>query len=77
MNTQIDSDGKTVQAGDRVQFSYGIPPIGVTGAVVLRGGRLVVLTPGHRPRRLALDVLSRHVGDWWRVDESNKTITKP
>lgn len=63
-----DDDGKWVSAGDRIRFSYGIPPVGVDGKVVDRKGKLWVLTTGHIPGACPLRRLRRHVGEWFKVE---------
>ena len=55
------------RAGDRVRFSYGIPPRVVVAEVVEQDGRLVVLCPGHHPESAPLRSLRRMVGEWFRV----------
>jgi len=57
-----DSDGRTIKAGDKIRFSYGIPPVGVVADVVDRGGQLVALTPDHLPKECLLTQLRKHVG---------------
>jgi len=58
-----DSEGTEIKAGTTVRFSYGIPPVGVKAKIVRRGGRLVVLTPGHNPASAPVHILKRSVGD--------------
>lgn len=60
-----DSDGDEVTAGCYVRFSYGIPPTSVLGDVIERNGRLIVLTPGHRPEECPVSTLKKHVGVFW------------
>jgi hypothetical protein len=62
--TMRDDDGKLVAAGDRIFFTYGIPPVGVTARVVQRGKSLIALTPGHNPTECNLRSLRRYVGNW-------------
>lgn len=60
-----DDDGEEVKAGDEVHFSYGIPPVGVVGFVEERhDGRLIVLTPHHKPGEVTLAWLRRHHSFW-------------
>ena len=61
-----DDDGKRVQAGDAVRFCYGIPPVAVVAKIVERDGRLVALTPGHKPAECELRRLRRAVGSWYK-----------
>ncbi len=60
-----DADGVPVLEGDTVDFSYGIPPVGVEAPVVFYQGKFQVLTPGHNPKRCALRQLKKHVGEFW------------
>jgi hypothetical protein len=62
----FDADGDVVVAGDWIEFSYGIPPIGVMAEVVQRGGKLVALTPDHEPTVCSLDYLRKSVGEWYK-----------
>lgn len=66
-----DNWGVEINAGDTVSFSYGIPPIGVKGEVVQRGGSLIVLTPGHNPDECNLRSLRGHVGDFYKETETS------
>jgi hypothetical protein len=59
-----DDNGKRVQVGDRIAFSYGIPPVPVVAPVVRLRGRLVALMPGHSPGRCELSRLRKYVGGW-------------
>ena len=61
-----DDDGEYVEAGDRVRFNYGIPPVLVVGPVVQDGCSLFVLTSGHTPERCNLRSLRRYVGVWYK-----------
>ena len=72
-----DDDGEFVYAGDKVQFSYGIPPVGVTGKVIERDGTLIVLTPGHKPKECKLRSLRRYVGAWWKQVSPPNDDRKP
>lgn len=68
MNRRIlDSDGVEVRAGHVLSFSYGIPPVGVRARVVDRDGKLIALTPGHKPSECPVSALKRHVGDFYIV----------
>ncbi len=46
-----DSDGNIIHAGDKIVFSYGIPP--------LRDGKLIALTAGHTPKEIELEELKK------------------
>jgi len=61
-NRILDLDGRVVQAGMSVRFSYGIPPVPVLAPVVDRDGVLVALTTGHHPAECELRKLERYVG---------------
>lgn len=63
-----DDDGNDVRVGDRITFSYGIPPVWVIGTIVLRKRRWVVLTPGHNPPTCRLKRLRKYVGAWFKVE---------
>jgi len=45
----VDDDGVEVTAGCVIHFSYGAPGVGVDAPVIERDGRLIALTPGHKP----------------------------
>jgi hypothetical protein len=64
-----DDDGQWVTAGDRIRFSFGIPPIAVEAEVIERNGRLIALTPGHTPSECLLRSLRNYVGEWFKVEE--------
>jgi len=59
-----DMYGDEVVAGDRIKFSYGIPPIGVTAEIVNNNGELIALTPNHNPKECKLKKLKSYVGEW-------------
>ena len=63
-----DADGLKVVAGDWVEFSYGIPRVGVTAQVGEKDGKLFVFCHGHNPDKCELGLLALHVGDWYKVD---------
>lgn len=62
----LDDDGLRVTSGDRVRFSYGIPPFLVIAEVVMREGKLIALTPEHTPKECNLRSLRKYVGAWFR-----------
>lgn len=62
-----DSNGEEIREFDWVHFSYGIPPVGVTGEVIKDGGKYWVLTPGHFPDRCLLHRLKEYVGDFYNA----------
>jgi hypothetical protein len=66
MKSIKDSDGNKTTAGDKVRFTYGIPPVLVIGDVIERNSSLIVLTPGHSPSECNLRSLKRYVGEWFR-----------
>ena len=66
--TAKDDDGHTVRAGDKIHFSFGIPPLRVIAEVVDVGGRLFVLTPGLQPDSTNLRTLRRYVGGWRKYE---------
>ena len=63
----IDSDGHFVLPGDRIRFSFGIPPQVVEGPVVTIHDELWVLTPKFTPSRCKLKDLREYVGEFWKV----------
>jgi len=63
----LDSDGEEVMAGDRICFSYGIPPVTVTAIVAERDGKLIALTPRHNPAECSLRSLKQHVSGFWKA----------
>lgn len=65
-----DSDGFIVKAGDLVGFSYGIPPVAVTGRLVEVDGELVLPTPGHTPSSARLKYLRRIGIQFYRMTEA-------
>jgi len=65
-SVMLDDDGVRVRAGDRVRFSYGIPPVAVESKIVQRSGKLIALTPGHNPAECTLRSLRRNVGEWYK-----------
>lgn len=67
MSRMKDSDGRLVGAGDRIEFTYGIPGVRVEADVVERDGRLIALTPGHSPAECSLRSLKRHVGNFYHL----------
>ena len=66
MKTILDDDGESVKNGDTIVFCYGIPPVRVTGPIVVRKGTLWVLTPGHNPDRCLMSELRGHVGNFYK-----------
>lgn len=60
-----DDDGKHVGPGDFIRFSYGIPPVAVKAKIIERDGKLIALTPGHKPDECNLKSLRRHVGQFY------------
>ena len=65
--TDKDSDGNVVRAGDRVSFTYGIPPARVEGTLQILDGRLYLPTPGHKPGGGTLTMIRHCVGDFYKV----------
>jgi hypothetical protein len=63
--SSLDDDNRLVWPGDRVSFSYGIPPVAVIGQVVLIDGERWVETPGHSPARCRLSELRDFVGSFY------------
>ena len=61
-----DDEGLTVMAGDKIRFSYGIPPVVVVADVVQRGKSLIVLCPGHNPPECNLRSLRKYVSCWYK-----------
>jgi len=65
--TDKDSDGNVVRAGDRVSFTYGIPPVRVEGVLQILDGKLYLPTPGHKPGGGTLTMIRHYVGDFYKV----------
>lgn len=63
----LDCDGNRVTEGDRIQFSYGIPPVSVTAKVIEIDGKLMAIVRGHTPRFCFLKKLKKAVGEWRKV----------
>ena len=63
-----DSDGNKIYAGDRIRFSYGIPPVRVVASIVDKGGELIALTPDHKPTECRLSLLRQYVGCFYKEE---------
>jgi hypothetical protein len=61
-----DDDGRPTRHGDKVRFSFGIPPLTVIGDIAEEDGKLYVLTPNNNPKRYRLNKLRACVGGWWK-----------
>ena len=70
MVVALDDDGIKVRPGDTIQFSYGIPPVQVRAKIVQRGRSLIALVADASPSECNLRSLRRHVGCWYRVENS-------
>lgn len=66
----VDEDGNPVGDGDAISFSYGIPPVRVSGQVGWLNGELWVFTPGHNPTRCKMTELREYVGCFYRENPS-------
>jgi hypothetical protein len=64
----LDDDGKRTGAGDRIWFSYGIPPVRAEARIVQMGNSLIAFIQGHTPSRAFLRGLRRHVGCWYKIE---------
>ena len=72
-----DSEGNRVRAGDRLTFTYGMPPVRVVASVAYnRDNRLVVLAEGHNPPECYLSDLSEFVGDYYVVHNDHARCGK-
>lgn len=71
MEKIFDADGIAVKPGCTIYFAYGIPGVPVLAKVIERNGKLIALTPGHRPKESRVSCLNRHVGDFWVCQESS------
>jgi hypothetical protein len=67
MKTMHDSDRRKVTAGDKILFSYGIPPVRVIAKVIEENGKLIALTPGHNPERATLTQIRRWCEHFYKV----------
>lgn len=65
MRKVFDDDGVEVTAGCVIHFGYGTPGVGVDAPVIERDGRLIALTPGHKPAECRVDQLAKYVGSFW------------
>lgn len=72
-----DGDGEEVKAGDRISFSYGIPPVRVEGVLFERDGKLIMPTSGHNPAEATLAMIRRHTGGFWKVQLKCKRPMRP
>lgn len=61
-----DEDGNKVRDGDRITFSYGIPPVVVRATVQEIDGVLWAMTPGHKPDRCRLNRLRSIIGCFYK-----------
>lgn len=68
----LDSDDKIVKAGDKIIFSYGIPPVRVIAPIVLEDGKLVAITKGHTPSKCELKKLKKYVGQFYLYEEPHR-----
>lgn len=66
-----DEWGDVIKAGDFVNFSYGIPPTGVTAEVVERDGVLWILTPNLTPKEERLSKVKK----WYSIYRETPTQT--
>lgn len=66
-----DDNGEPVGAGDVVTFNYGIPPVHVVAPIVMRGGHLIALTPGHYPPKCNLRRLREYAGGWLKQNNAS------
>ncbi len=64
-----DDEGVPVRSGDRIRFSYGMPPVVVEAKVTRRGEKLIASMPGHFPDKWPLRDLRRCVVEWIKVGE--------
>lgn len=64
-----DDNRNKVQAGDRITFSYGIPPRKIMGLVYDHEGELYVKTKGHNLPQPKLKKLRSYVGSWHKVEQ--------
>jgi hypothetical protein len=63
----LDSNGDEVKAGDFIAFSYGTPGVRVEAPVVEIDGKLIALTVGHKPSKIALSRLKHHVCLYYKM----------
>ena len=68
-----DYDGLKVTEGDKISFSYGIPPVSVVAPIVRKNGVLTVLTPGHNPNSCPLSKLKEYVGQFWKEQQDDQS----
>jgi hypothetical protein len=68
---QIKDDfGQTINEGDTVSFSYGIPPVGVKAKIISENGRLIAVVPEpHKPERCNLSYLKK----WFNIYKETET----
>lgn len=59
-----DDRGTPVTAGCTIEFAYGIPGVGVTAKVIERNGKLIALTPGHKPAECAVSYIKKYFNFW-------------
>lgn len=59
-----DMHGTEVRERDILEFSYGIPPVGVRGPVFFEDGKFYMDTAKHNPKKALLRSLKYHVGEF-------------
>ncbi len=64
-----DSDGRPLKLGDKIVFSFGIPPTQVIGPIEEIDGKVYVMTKEHKPDKCLLSELEKHVGHFSLYDE--------
>ena len=55
--------GNVIKEGDVISFSYGIPGVRVDAPVILRNGKLIAITEGHKPAECEIKKLKKYVGN--------------
>ena len=66
----LDDDGEPIYVGDKICFSFGIPPIHVTAPVEKIGEVYWAMTPQYTPKKCSLKRLKDHVGNIYLSAES-------
>lgn len=59
-----DDDGKVIRAGNTIHFGYGIPPVAVRAKVIERNGKMIALTPGHKPAECEVFYIKKWFNVW-------------
>ena len=63
-----DGFGARIRSGDKIGFSYGIPPVHVRAEVYVDGVLMVKVPPPHKPEKIRLSQLLKITEVWKEQD---------